>query len=196
MKHFLFLFFLSILFSPASLLANECVHGDCVNGFGKMVMPQGYEFEGQWKDEQPNGKGTATTPYGTTITGDSWINGELQGEGVETYSNGRVYTGEFENTKYNGVGTDKYPDGRVYAGEFTDGHPQGKGKLTNQDGSIYEGDFVDGRPQGKGIYTYPNGEKYEGELKNGGPHGYGISYFPDGKQSFAGQWKNGEEIRE
>lgn len=195
MKKKLLLLLGCILFGPALCAADECIKGDCVNGYGKMIIPQGYEFEGNWKDEKPHGKVTAKTPYGTVIKGDNWVEGALQGQGTETYANGRKYVGEFKNTKYHGIGTDSYPDGKSYTGEFANGHPHGKGVLTNADGSVYKGDFFEGHPHGKGKYTYPEGTWYEGEVRNGGPHGYGEYYGEDGEKLFAGQWVDGEEVR-
>lgn len=184
-----------ILLFPANLLADECVLGDCENGYGKIVMNQGFEYEGEFKDGNPHGKGTVTTLYGTVITGDNWSENGLTGHGEEIYADGRKYVGEFKETKYNGIGTDTYPDGRIYTGEFKNAHPHGKGKLTNADGSVYEGDFLEGHPHGKGVYTYPDGSRYEGEMKNGGPDGYGIYYGPDGEPLFDGQWVDGEEVK-
>lgn len=181
------------LFLPTCGFAKKCI-GDCVNGFGKLEQ-SGNVFEGQWKNSQPNGKGVWTRSNGNVISGDNWVDGKLQGQGTETYPDGRKYVGEFNNTKYNGYGVDTYPDGRTYSGNFIDGIPSGSGKLSNADGSVYEGEFVRGIPQGKGTYTYPDGSKYVGELKNGGPHGYGEFFGADGEKLFAGQWKNGEEVR-
>ena len=206
-----------IVFFPAILSAG-CLEGDCVDGWGKMVTGQGYEYEGQWKNGRPHGKGTVKTHYGTVISGDNWVHGKLQGNGVETYSSGRKYVGQFKNTKYHGIGTDHYPNGQTYRGEFKDGHPSGKGKLILADGSIYEGEFKDGlsngrgklllaeghvyigeffngHPQGQGALISPDGSKYVGEFHKGHQHGYGVQYSAAGKKTYSGLWTNGREAR-
>ena len=215
---FFFSFFLVHFFCPP-LFADECTRGNCVDGWGTLVLQQGFEYEGQWKDGKPHGKGVVKTPYWTTISSDNWVQGQVQGEGVETYLNGRKYVGEFKDTKYNGIGTDRNPDGRVYVGEFVDGHPHGRGKMTLPDGSVYEGEFKgghsngkgkltlsdgniyigefkNGHPQGKGKFVYPDGSLYEGAFYKGHPHGHGVEYAPDGTVRFAGQWRNGREVKE
>ncbi len=203
---------------PVLCSASKCLEGNCVDGYGKMIF-KGYEYEGQWKNKKPNGKGRLKTPTGNIITGNGWIDGRLQGEGEEVYPSGRKYVGEFKDTKYHGQGTDTYPDGRVYCGEFANGIPGGKGQMTDPEGSVYEGDVVNGvpegigkmvfpngfvyqgefnqgEPNGKGEYTYNDGSRYVGEVKNGAPHGYGEFFGKDGEKLYSGRWMNGEELRQ
>ena len=42
----------------------------------------------------------------------------MDGSGVFTWKDGRVYKGEFKNDKKHGQGYIKYPDGRKYKGEY------------------------------------------------------------------------------
>lgn len=176
--------------SPASLLA-RCLEGDCVNGWGKMNISQGYKYTGQWKNGRPHGKGTATTPAGNEITGDNWREGRLQGHGVETYKNGRKYVGQFKNSRYNGIGIDIYPDGVKYTGQFKDGHPSGRGKLIFPNGTILDGKFKDGHANGKGKLLFYDGSVYKGEFENGRPHGYGTEYCSNGLRNYEGLWDMG-----
>jgi len=195
MKHCFTYTIIFIFFLPTLSLA-ECIEGDCVNGWGKMFLEKGFEYEGQWKEGKPNGKGAVKTPYWTTISSDKWVEGEIQGHGEETYLNGRKYVGQFKNTLYHGIGTDNYPDGKIISGEFKEGRPWGKIKMILSNGDILEGQFVKGHAEGKGKYLFGDGSSYVGEFHKGHPHGYGIEYSPDGKVVFKGQWNMGQEVFE
>jgi hypothetical protein len=62
-----------------------------------------------------------------------------------TFTNGDVYTGEFEGRKIHGRGFMVYANGDVYEGIFVDGKRHGKGKLTQSTGEVKEGEFNMGR---------------------------------------------------
>jgi len=53
------LFFIMVLFlmHPAGLLADECMEGDCENGFGKGFTEEGNIYHGQWRNAEPHGAG-------------------------------------------------------------------------------------------------------------------------------------------
>ena len=44
----------------------------------------------------------------------------------------------------NGFGKYSYSDGKIYEGEFVNDIKHGKGKMTFPDGTIHEGNFVNG----------------------------------------------------
>ncbi|GFQ08537.1 phosphatidylinositol 4-phosphate 5-kinase 8, partial [Phtheirospermum japonicum] len=69
-------------------------------------------------------------------------------EGVEFYSNGDVYEGEFHKGRCNGSGVYNY----VVNGR-------------------YEGDWVDGRYDGYGIESWARGSRYIGQYRQGLRHG-------------------------
>jgi len=96
-------------------------------------------------------------------------NGKQNGEGTQTYPDGRKYVGEFKNGLLNGQGTYTNPDGRKFVGEFKDGSLNGQGTYTNPDGTKYVGEYKDGVMNGQGTFTYLNGEKYVGEFKENEP---------------------------
>ncbi|GER49197.1 phosphatidylinositol-4-phosphate 5-kinase family protein [Striga asiatica] len=89
-------------------------------------------------------------------------------EGVEFYSNGDFYEGEFHKGRCNGSGVYNY---------FVNGR--------------YEGDWVDGKYDGYGIESWARGSKYRGQYRQGLRHGYGVYKFYTG-DSFAGEWRNGQ----
>ena len=77
------------------------------------------------------------------------------------------FFGEIKNGKQNGEGTQTYPDGRKYVGEWKDGEMSGQGTKTWTNGDMYEGEFKDGKYHGQGTYTWSDGRKYVGEWKDG-----------------------------
>ncbi|KAI4388070.1 hypothetical protein MLD38_000438 [Melastoma candidum] len=89
-------------------------------------------------------------------------------EGVEFYSNGDFYEGEFHKGRCNGSGVYNY---------FAKGR--------------YEGDWVDGKYDGYGIESWARGSKYRGQYRNGLRHGYGVYRFYTG-DSYSGEWWNGQ----
>jgi hypothetical protein len=89
-------------------------------------------------------------------------------EGVEFYSNGDFYEGEFHKGRSNGSGVYNY---------FVNGR--------------YEGDWIDGRYDGYGIESWARGSRYKGQYRKGMRHGYGVYRFYTG-DSFSGEWCNGQ----
>jgi len=111
----------------------------------------------------------------------------------KTFGDGKVqpkYKGEIKNGKPNGQGINTYPDGRKYIGQWKDGKINGRGTYTSPFRWKYVGEFKDGNFQGQGIYTYPDGERYVGEFKNGIQDGQGTFSYPDGRK-YVGEFKNG-----
>ncbi|KAK9162205.1 LOW QUALITY PROTEIN: hypothetical protein Syun_003107 [Stephania yunnanensis] len=89
-------------------------------------------------------------------------------EGVEFYSNGDFYEGEFHKGRCNGSGVYNY---------FVNGR--------------YEGDWIDGRYDGYGIESWARGSKYRGQYRHGLRHGFGVYRFYTG-DTYAGEWFNGQ----
>ncbi|CAA3004139.1 radial spoke head 10 homolog B-like [Olea europaea subsp. europaea] len=89
-------------------------------------------------------------------------------EGVQFYSNGDFYEGEFHKGRCNGSGVYNY---------FVNGR--------------YEGDWIDGRYDGYGIESWAKGSRYRGQYRQGLRHGYGVYKFYTG-DTYAGEWCNGQ----
>ena len=51
-----------------------------MEGFGRYLWPDGLEYEGEWKDGKPNGKGKKKWPDRSTYEGECW--GGAKHEGV------------------------------------------------------------------------------------------------------------------
>eukprot|EP00112_Aurelia_sp_Birch-Aquarium-sp1_P016073 Seg361.2 transcript_id=Seg361.2/GoldUCD/mRNA.D3Y31 product="Ankyrin repeat and MYND domain-containing protein 1" protein_id=Seg361.2/GoldUCD/D3Y31 len=73
-----------------------------------------------------------------------------------------------------------WSDGSVFSGSFQNGHRHGRGEATWPNGEVYSGDFVNDKREGRGIYTWPDGSKYEGHFKANKRSGYGLFEFPNG----------------
>ena len=129
MKHLLIIFSILLLSFPlfGDNHKGETLYrwGECCEdykwmGFGdKETQPK---YQGQVKDEKPNGLGFMTYPNGVKYLG-SWKDGENNGEGTMTYSDGSKYVGEWKNGKRNGQGTFTFPNGNKGIGEFRENKP-------------------------------------------------------------------------
>lgn len=62
------------IFSP--IYADECMEGDCDNGFGTGFTDDNKIYEGEWQDGMPHGRGTLYVSRGETVEG-IWEKGEL-----------------------------------------------------------------------------------------------------------------------
>jgi len=131
-------------------------------------------------------------------------NGKQNGEGTQTYPDGRKYVGGWKMV--NGVKVEKgilfrdtprskWEEGgekwfrsgdektqAKYEGEILTGVPGGQGTITFPSGSTYVGEFRDGKRTGQGTMTYSDGGKYEGKWKDGKQHGQGTFTFTDGRK--------------
>ncbi len=177
-----------IFLLPLVALADECVQGDCVNGFGTMVYSTGHKFSGHFKDGLRHGKGVLLMPGGRKIVG-IWDMNEIV-SGTYSAPDGSRYEGQWKYRERNGRGTLTYPDGRVYTGEFKSDRRHGKGTLVYPDGRRYVGDFVNGQRTGQGTMTYPDGTKYSGGFTDGQRNGHGVLIYPDGRR-LEGEFKDG-----
>eukprot|EP01018_Ginkgo_biloba_P029215 Gb_23248 [translate_table: standard] len=111
-------------------------------------------------------------------------------EGVEVYSNGDVYEGEFHQGKCSGSGVYYYYVNGRYEGDWVDGKYDGYGVETWARGSRYRGQYRQGLRHGYGVYRFYTGDMYAGEWCNGQSHGYGVQTCEDGSR-YVGEFKWG-----
>lgn len=165
------------------------------NGYGKGKLTNGNIYEGNWKDNNWDGKGKLINKEGSIYEGD-FIDGKLTGNCKYTFADGRKYEGGVLDFKWHGTGTFYYKDGALYVGDWVngkqtgnceytfadgrkyiggvlDGSWHGKGKFIYKSGDIYDGEWVKGKRQGRGWYKGVNGYEYYGEYSNGQEHGLG-----------------------
>ena len=116
-------------------------------------------------------------------------NGEPNGQGAITYSDGGMYVGEWENGKYHGHGTFTYPDRARYKWEYL--------YMYEQDQKIpifcllnkYAGDWKEGEKHGQGTYYFSWGGELVGEFKENKP--WNVTEF-DKDGNIIEMWVNGE----
>jgi 1-phosphatidylinositol-4-phosphate 5-kinase len=119
------------------------------SGRGIYVAPSGSRYEGEWKNNFPNGKGELLTEKGERIFG-QWYKGNI-GSGVYTVTfpekNGRYVGNVDQSFLPNGFGTQIWPDGTKYSGNWKAGYQHGYGILTDASGNVqYEGTWIEGLP--------------------------------------------------
>jgi len=67
---------------PVTLRADECMEGDCDNGFGTGFTEDNLIYEGEWKGGVPDGKGILYLSKGKVVKG-IWEKGKLVKEEPE-----------------------------------------------------------------------------------------------------------------
>jgi hypothetical protein len=161
---FSFIFFIPVFAQPEGDI--RCISGDCVNGLGIQVEPDGVKYTGNFKG------------------------GRKHGRGEQVWPNGTRYVGDFVYEHMLGSGTIYYPNGEVYIGMVHGGKRQGKGQNTWPNGTSYEGDWMNNEMEGTGILRYPSGTRYEGTFKASKREGTGTQYQADNNISYSGKWVN------
>ncbi|KAE9446465.1 hypothetical protein C3L33_21641, partial [Rhododendron williamsianum] len=111
-------------------------------------------------------------------------------EGVEFYSNGDFYEGEFHKGKCNGSGVYNYFVNGRYEGDWIDGKYDGCGIESWARGSRYRGQYRQGLRHGFGVYRFYTGDMYVGEWFRGQSHGVGAQTCSDGS-CYVGEFKCG-----
>eukprot|EP00268_Persea_americana_P008770 TRINITY_DN13430_c0_g1_i1.p1 TRINITY_DN13430_c0_g1~~TRINITY_DN13430_c0_g1_i1.p1 ORF type:complete len:395 (-),score=82.84 TRINITY_DN13430_c0_g1_i1:227-1411(-) len=111
-------------------------------------------------------------------------------EGVEFFSNGDCYEGEFHNGKSNGSGVYNYFVNGRYEGDWVDGRYDGYGIESWARGSRYRGQYRQGMRHGFGVYRFYTGDSYSGQWFNGQSHGVGVQKCSDGS-CYIGEFKCG-----
>jgi hypothetical protein len=77
----------------------------------------------------------------------------------------------------NCIGTLRFSNGDIYTGEFNYGKPNGKGAFTYGNGDSYSGTVAEGQRHGSGTYNSAAGDKYVGQFNEGKFDGLGVYYF-------------------
>lgn len=111
-------------------------------------------------------------------------------EGVQTYSNGDVYEGEFHQGRFSGSGVYHFYLSGRYEGDWVDGKFDGYGVETWARGSCYRGHYRCGLREGHGVYRFFTGDVYSGEWSKGQSHGRGVQTCVDGSR-YVGEFKWG-----
>lgn len=177
-------------FLPHFVQAQNCIKGNCENGYGTLVYPSGARYEGNFKDGFFHGKGVFDSSDNNRYIGD-WVRNIRQGKGRMIFANGDEYFGAFVDNKIQGQGEMKYANGNFYSGNWENERRSGRGELIYANGDKYKGDFFNDYPHGQGTMIYNSGAKYIGEWQNGKENGSGTFYTAQG-QPINGQWARGQ----
>lgn len=180
-------------------------NGRIRSGYGECILTTGL-YEGNWKDDKPNGIGRFMTIKGCVYDGE-FVDGHYQGKGTYINLEGNRYEGDFKNGVKEGNGTETNEDGTWYTGDFSKNNKNGQGTFYWKDGSTYKGDFADNELHGTGVYKWADGRVYDGDWLNSNINGFGTFNWPDGRKytgSFVKHkkegygeytWPNGKTIK-
>ena len=135
-----------------------------------------WTYEGDWIRGQPHGDGVHTYADGSIYTG-NFVDGKRRGRGKLVTYRKEIFDGEWMNDLPNGKGDMIYASGETYTGGWYDGNKNGKGFLKNSDGEEYKGEFMNNIYQGRGKLKMLNGIVYEGEFNQGCIEGHGTLKF-------------------
>jgi Tfp pilus assembly protein PilF/pimeloyl-ACP methyl ester carboxylesterase len=139
---------------------SKCIHGDCTNGLGTIVLHDMLIYTGNFKRGWLHGYGKMTFPDKSGYKG-IWSNDQMHGEGVLTYPDGAVYTGKLSNNMRAGYGDMIFPGGMKFVGEFRHDMRHGPGKKILPNGTTLEGVWRNGRIRGKETVFSPHYAKTE-----------------------------------
>ena len=175
-----------------------CVTGNCLNGNGIFLHPDGSIYSGDFKNGDKNGVGICFYP-GQMVYRGNWSNGLPDGRGTMELANGERQAGLWEKGKLKSNQSDygraRTPAPNTLEEKCLSGNCEnGYGVYQSADGRRYDGPFKDGKPHGNGIYYFPNGERYEGYMIAGELNGKGALYFPDGR-IIRGYWEKGKYVQ-
>ena len=142
----------------------------------KMIVFNGYRYEGEFRGEKPRGTGMLvfgedevykSDNIGTIETDDfriiaEMVNGIPEGKGFLLRSDGSIYAGDFKEGLMHGEGTFIWPDGSVYEGGYFNNRKEGEGKIVSEEGLKYIGGFKNDMMHGEGVLISPHGMEHEG----------------------------------
>ena len=113
------------------------------------------------------------------------------GYGIEKYSDGSVYEGEFKNNFRNGKGTliiDKIGV-QKYIGEFKNDKISGKGRYIKNELKEYIGEWENNQVSGYGMLKDENILHF-GFFLNDKKNGYGACFYDSINMVLIGKWEN------
>jgi hypothetical protein len=174
-------------------LGRQCVHGDCVEGFGILEIRTELgtnRYEGNFREGLFHGHGRFEQMVSRSQRAyydGSWVMGVREGRG--TYWNGvsNLYIGQWRDDLRHGEGS--------YFFGVSDWFPNKHSEhWLRENVENYTGTFVDDLYQGRGTYRWPDGQRYDGEFFANEKHGAGTFFYPSGTRREQ-VWEYGRFVR-
>ncbi len=128
---FVFFAIMAIFVATGDCLADGCVSGNCVNGYGTYVWSSGSQYSGDWKNQQRYGYGTFVYSSGETYTG-NWKNNKKHGQGTYIWPGGYQFFGGWMDNLAHGKGVYTYPNGERSAQVLNMGQLVSEEKISRQ----------------------------------------------------------------
>lgn len=180
-----------------------CISGNCFEGNGIKLYPDGMIYLGDFKNGGRNGFGKVYNPDKTIYEG-RWVNDKMDGSGIFVDDQGVKKTGVWKDNVYASAGNNP---GSVppatgvknvrQTGCVTGDCINGYGTYVYADGSRYIGPFKDSLSHGQGTAIYQKGgvtTRYEGMFERGRVQGRGTYTYADGRKAM-GYWEDGKLIQ-
>lgn len=147
-----------------------CISGDCSEGRGIFIWPDGSRYSGAWKRGVYDGIGAYYDGEGRLINRGLWLEGIFQG----TCLSGDCQQGAGKLRNFNGD---------IYEGTFVEGLPEGEVHVSYRNGDQFQGSMRRGLLHGDGTYRWAaGGAEYAGRFSRGQMLGRGKINFGDGRQ--------------
>ena len=206
------LFFLCININLITASTNNsqqgCIKGNCEDGYGTYIYPNGDIYQGKWLNNQRHGEGTMTYEGNTSLRGDmydgEWSQNLRHGWGIYSWSDGNVYEGNWEDNNRHGQGKLYKTSGEWYDGEWRVNIQEGKGtykfnKTAEWEAHTYTGQWENNKPCCSGEYRYMDGTAFVKDKKASGTgckmgdcqNGYGEYHYTQDRR-YEGEWRNGK----
>jgi len=119
---------------------------------GHEINTLDYKYVGDVVNGKREGKGNCTWIRGS-VTGQvyegDWKSDKMEGRGTYWYANGNIYEGGYKGDKKEGVGMFYWSDGLAYEGEWKGDLRHGQGLMKDASGNVTQsGSWVDGQFKG------------------------------------------------
>lgn len=160
-----------------------------------MIFAEGGYYEGEWKNDMPNGKGIYSYANGEKYEGLLYA-GVRQGFGRYYYTDHSIYDGQWTNNLREGSGTLIHENGEKITAQWYQDQPLSSEcpALANQNTALssdastpnsdHNGELKNCNENvchnETGVYTYRDGSRYVGTFDHGDPRGQGILYYANG----------------
>lgn len=185
---------------------STCLHGDCINGAGKLTFSQDDTYTGKFVEGLPSdSNGTyESDEYRMRYVG-GFVNGRFHGQGAWVSPN-IIFEGSFEkggmvsgtlSSKGMKIRVDEITD-NVFLAQYTTGEGlKGEGKfeiddiMSSQPGWVSVGNII---RVGRHNIEFPDGAKYQVEFVDGERDGLATWTSPDGQNDRVELWKDGVKI--